>query len=372
MKFTVIGPVYPYRGGIAHYTAQLIKALSDAKHLVFSVSYKRQYPKWLYPGKSDKDPSQSVIHIDALYLLDPLNPITWYQTSKQIDKQKPDLVIIQWWTTFWAPAYAAIGAILRWKKIKVGYIIHNVFPHEQRFFDPWLAKLALSKGNVFLAQTEREKQRLLKLLPRSEVVVSNLPTYTFLTNQQISKEEARNKIGIPLKRPLVLFFGIVRAYKGLKYLIDSMDLMKRENLENHPFLLVAGEIWEDKSLFQEQIERLDLKDCVRLDDRYVPDEEAAIIFSAADMLVAPYIDGTQSAAVGLALGFGLPLVVTEIVAGGIATEKKQNIQVVKAGDAHAISQAIQKTITNTGQKQVIKNNGEEDWKKLVVVLERLA
>ncbi len=113
MKFTVIGPVYPYRGGIAHYTAQLIKALSDAKHLVFSVSYKRQYPKWLYPGKSDKDPSQSVIHIDALYLLDPLNPITWYQTAKQIDKQKPDLVIIQWWTTFWAPAYAAIGAIIK-------------------------------------------------------------------------------------------------------------------------------------------------------------------------------------------------------------------------------------------------------------------
>ncbi len=240
--------------------------------------------------------------------------------------------------------------LLRWKKIKVGYIIHNVLPHEQHFFDPWLAKLALSKGNVFLAQTEREKQKLLKLLPRSEVVVSNLPTYTFLTNQQISKEEARNKIGIPLKRPLILFFGIVRAYKGLKYLIDSMDLMKRENLKNQPFLLVAGEIWEDKSLFQEQIERLDLKDCVRLDDRYVPDEEAAIIFSAADMLVAPYIDGTQSAAVGLALGFGLPLVVTEIVAGGIAAEKKQNIQVVKAGDADAISQAIQKTISNTWTK----------------------
>jgi glycosyltransferase involved in cell wall biosynthesis len=372
MKFTVIGPVYPYRGGIAHYTAQLIKALSDANHMVFTVSYKRQYPKWLYPGKSDKDPSQSATHIGALYLLDPLNPITWYQTAKQIDKTKPDLVIIQWWTTFWAPAYAGLGAILRWKKIKVGYIIHNVFPHEQHFFDSWLSKLALSKGNVFLAQTEGEKQKLQKLLPRSEVVVSNLPTYTFLTTQQISKEEARIKIGFPLNRPLILFFGIVRAYKGLKYLIDSMALMKRENSENIPFLLVAGEIWEDKSLFQEQIERLDLKDCVQLDDRYIPDEEAAIIFSAADMLVAPYIDGTQSAAVGLALGFGLPLIVTEIVADGIAAEKKQNIQVVKAGDANAISQAIKKTISNPEKKLDTENNGEEDWKKLVIVLESLA
>jgi len=371
MKFTVIGPVYPYRGGISHYTAQLIRSLSDAKHSVFSVSFKRQYPKWLYPGKSDKDPSQSVTHIDAQYLLDPLNPITWYQTAKQIDKIKPDLVIIQWWTTFWAPAYAGLVAILRRKKIKVGYIIHNVLPHEQHFFDPWLAKLALSKGNVFLAQTEREKQKLQKLLPRSVVVVSNLPTYTFLTNHQISKKEARKIIGTPQNSPLILFFGIVRVYKGLKYLIDSMALMKREYPETMPFLLVAGEIWEDKTLFQEQIERLDLKDCVRLDDRYVPDEEVAIMFSAADMLVAPYIDGTQSAAVGLALGFGLPLIVTEIVAGGIAAENMQNIQVVKAGDANAISKAIQKAISNPEKKLDTDNHGEEDWKKLVIVLESL-
>ena len=372
MKFTVIGPVYPYRGGIAHYTAQLIQALSIAKHSVYSVSYKRQYPNWLYPGKSDKDPSQSVFHIDAAFLLDPLDPITWYKTVKQIDKKKPDLVIIQWWTTFWAPAYAVIGAILRRKKIKVGYIIHNVLPHEQHFYDPLLAKMALSQANVFLAQTTTEKQRLQKLLPQSEVMVCSLPAYYFLADRQIPKEEARNRMGIQLDRPLILFFGIVRPYKGLKYLIDSMALLKRENPSNLPLLLVVGEIWEDKSLYQDQIKQLDLQDCVRLDNRYVPDEEAAIIFSGVDMLVAPYIDGTQSAAVGLALGFGLPLVVTELVAGGISEENKQNIQVVKAADAEAISQAIQKVISDPGPKNNKEIKGEEDWKKLVDILESLA
>jgi len=372
MKFTVIGPVYPYRGGIAHYTAQLIQALSIAKHSVYSVSYKRQYPNWLYPGKSDKDPSQSVFYIDAAFLLDPVNPITWYKTANQIDKKRPDLVIIQWWTTFWAPAYAVLGAILRRKKIRVGYIIHNVLPHEQHFFDPLLAKIALTQGSVFLAQTDTEKQKLQKLLPGREVMVCSLPAYNFLADRQIPKEVARKRIGIQLDRPLILFFGIVRPYKGLKYLIDSMALLKRENLSNQPFLLVAGEIWEDKSIYQDQIKRLDLQDCVRLDDRYVPDEEVAIIFSAVDMLVAPYVDGTQSAAVGLALGFGLPLVVTEIVAGGIAEENKQYIQVVKAADAEAISQAIQKVISDPGPKYNKEINGKEDWKKLVGILESLA
>jgi glycosyltransferase involved in cell wall biosynthesis len=372
MNFTVIGPVYPYRGGIAHYTAQLVQALSKAGHTVQTISFKRQYPEWLYPGKSDKDPSQSMLRIDAMYLLDPMNPLTWWSAAEQINKQQPDLVLIQWWTTFWAPAYACLSRVLRRKKIKVGYIIHNVIPHEQRFFDPWLAKMALSQGQAFLTQTEREQQKLLQLLPGRHATVCQLPTFTFLTNRQLPKEEARRKMGFPLNRPLILFFGITRPYKGLKYLIDAMALLKIEISDHQPYLLVAGEIWEDKIAYQEQIERLDLTDCVRLDDRYVPDEEAAVMFSAADMLVAPYVDGTQSAAAGLALGFGLPVVLTDIIAGGISEENRRYIRVVKAGNVEIIAQAIQEVISEIKHVYPRHLPAEGDWQQLVIQLEELA
>jgi glycosyltransferase involved in cell wall biosynthesis len=372
MNFTMIGPVYPYRGGIAHYTAQLIQALSKAGHDVQTVSFRRQYPDWLYPGTTDKDPSLEMLQLDAQYLLDPMNPFTWWLATDQIYKHRPDLVVIQWWTTFWAPAFACLSAELRRKKLKVGFIIHNVLPHEQRFFDPWLARMALSQGQVFLAQTEREKQRLLQLLPGRQVRVCQLPTYTFLTNRQLPKEEARRKMGFPLNRPLILFFGIVRPYKGLKYLLDSMAILKGKNPVDLPFLLVAGEIWEEKEIYQEQIKRLDLNECVRLDDRYVPDEEAAVMFSAADMLVAPYVDGTQSAAAGLALGFGLPLVVTDIVAGGISEENQQYVRVVKASDAEVIAQAIQQVISEPRPLQFRYHNVEDEWKRLIISLEEFA
>jgi glycosyltransferase involved in cell wall biosynthesis len=371
MNFTVIGPVYPYRGGIAHYTAQLIVALNKAGHNVQVISFKRQYPEWIYPGKSDKDPSQINWQIDAQYLLDPINPLTWWSSFKNINQQRPALVVFQWWTTFWAPAFTCLAVLLKRKNFKIGYIIHNVLPHEQRFFDPFLAKMALSRGQVFLAQTEREKKKLLLLLPGRNVKVCNLPTYSFLTDRKLPKEEARQKIGVPISHPLILFFGIVRPYKGLKYLIDSISILKRNNPENSLFMIVAGEIWEDKTAYQKQIESLNLTSCIRLDDRYVPDEEAAVMFSAADVLVAPYVSGTQSAAVGMALGFDLPVVVTDVVADGISEENRHYIRVVKAGDADILAQAIQQVIAEPKFTHPM-HQSDVEWQRLIGCLEEFA
>jgi glycosyltransferase involved in cell wall biosynthesis len=344
----------------------------NAGHTVQTISFKRQYPKWLYPGISDKDPSQNVHQIDANYVLDPINPFTWWNAANQIAKQKPDLVLIQWWTTFWAPAFAWLSADLRRRKLKVDFIIHNVFPHEQRFYDPWLAKMALSHGRAFIALSEKEQQKLLRLLPGRFVKVCQHPIYTWLNDRKLPKEEARRKLGFPLDRPLLLFFGIVRPYKGLQYLIASMAILKDINIEHQPILLVAGEIWGDKLAYREQINRLGLSDCVYLDDRYVPDEEVAVMFSAADMLVAPYVDGTQSGAAELALGFGLPLIMTDIIAEGISKEKLPYIQVVNAGDAKAFAQAIQHVISDSRESNTKLVSADDDWKRLVNTIEDLA
>jgi len=370
MRISMIGPVYPYRGGIAHYTGQLIQALVAQGHAVQTISFKRQYPGWLYPGASDKDPSRSRLQVEAEYLLDPLYPWTWQKTVRQIIQQQPELVVIQWWTTFWAPAYAWLAGALHRQGLKVVYVIHNVLPHEQRFFDPWLARLALRQGHAFVAQTEREKGRLLSLLPGRTVAVCPLPMYTLMADARLPREEARRSLGYPLDRPLLLFFGIIRPYKGLKYLLDALS--KLVDMPSAPHLIVAGEIWEDKEAYQAQIKELGIADRVRLEDRYVPDEEAVVMFSAADMLVAPYVDGTQSAAAGLGLGFGLPLVVTEVVAGGIAPENQVNVRVVPAADSTALAQAIRQLLDYPPIPGIDPIAPEADWQRLVRTLEAMA
>lgn len=372
MHFSVIGPVYPYRGGIAHYTTQLVQAMSSAGHIVHTMSFKQQYPAWLYPGVSDKDPSRIVKQVEAEFLLDPINPLTWRKAVHHISAQKPDLVVIHWWATFWAPAFAWISSGLRRKHLKVVYLIHNVLPHEQRMFDPWLAKMALSPGNAFIVQTELQQQQLLRLLPGRSVEIRPHPVYTRLVELQIPKADARIKLGFPTDRPLILFFGIVRPYKGLKNLIEAMALINRDNTISLPLLLVAGEIWEDKDAYRHQIDRLNLANCVRLDDRYVPDEEAAVMFSAADMFVAPYLTGTQSGTASMALGFGLPMVVTEVVAGGISEENRGGLKIVAAGDASALAQAIQQVLTDPDRARPAPATGTEDWRRLVTTLEGLA
>ena len=368
MRVTLIGPVYPYRGGIAHYSAQLVQALEAAGHSVDTISFKRQYPGWLYPGASDRDPSQDGLRVKADYLLDPLYPWTWMKALQRISKQSPDLVVIQWWTTFWAPAFAYLAAGLRRKGIRVVFIIHNVFPHEARFFDRPLAKLSLKQGSAFVAQTEREKERLLALLPGRRVALCTLPVYSVLAGKCIPLREARRKLGLAENTPVLLFFGIVRAYKGLKVLVEA--LAQLGEAEHSPILLVVGEIWEDKNGYRQLISRLGLEKRVRLEDRYVPDEEAALMFSAADMMVAPYIGGTQSGAVGMALGCGLPMVVSEVVAAGIAPENRANVSVVPAGDVTALAEAIRKVLHERREAGRVAG-AEDDWWRLVRTLEAL-
>lgn len=308
MRFVIVGPVYPYRGGIAHYTSRMAQAAIEEGHEVKVISFARQYPRFLYPGKSDRDPSQEVMRIEADYLLDPLYPWTWERAIKEIDKFSPELVVIQWWTTFWAPAFGWISYRLR-NHIKVAFLIHNVVPHEARFFDPWLAKLVLRQGNKHIVQSESQRQKLKELLPKADPVLIEHPLYDQFAEKRMSKEEARRRLGLPEDRPVLLFFGIVRPYKGLTNLIEALALVYQEGYS--PLLIVAGEFWEDVEFYKRRIQELGLQEAVRIYNYYIPNEEVPVFFSAADVFVAPYTGGTQSGALKIALAFGLPVVASE-------------------------------------------------------------
>jgi len=344
MKITLVGPVYPYRGGIAHYTSHLAKKLIANGYQTQVISFRRQYPAWLYPGKSDKDPSAHPLTVPAKYLLDPFFPWTWWQTAQEIRAFAADIVVIQWWTTFWAPAFAVLSWMLRQKGIRVIFLIHNVLPHEEKPWDRSFAKAVLSHGMGFITQTQRENERLNALLPNSHALVIPHPIYNELKKPLISKNEARQSINLPVNKIILLTFGIVRRYKGLDILLEAISLLPQ--FQSKIFLVIAGEFWDNKENYLSQIKDLGIGDRVRIVDRYLPDEEVALFFSASDVLIAPYVGGTQSGAINLGFGFGIPMIVSEKVSAGISPENRALVTIVPAGNSRQLAIAIEKFIQN--------------------------
>lgn len=366
MKLTLIGPVYPYRGGIAHYTTSLAEALKKHGHELQIVSFIRQYPAFLYPGKSDKDPSANSNHIQAQYVLDPIYPWTWLQAASSIRKFEPALVIFMWWTTFWGPAYAGLAYLLVDVAKKV-FLIHNVIPHESKPWDRWLARLALRSGNVFIVQSPHELEKLKEFVTEVNISYCKHPVYQRFSDQIVSKEDARKSLNLPARRtkPVLLFFGIIRPYKGLKVLLDAIS---KAGIQSQ--LIVAGEFWEDVETYNKQIIDLGLTEQVTLINRYIPDEEAHLLFSASDGFLAPYLEGTQSGAVERAFGYGLPVIVSEKIAAGITDANISKIHVVPSGDVPQLVQALQK-FDRVVTEHRVPEPAQDDWNRMVETIENL-
>lgn len=366
MRLTLIGPVYPYRGGIAHYTGLLSRALRQHNHEIQLISFQRQYPGWLYPGKTDREPGKPIVDLAAQYTLDPLYPWTWSRTSRTILDYQPQAVIIQWWTTFWAPAFSRLATALRKSNIPVIFIIHNVMPHEVKRWDTWLANLALSRGDRFIVQSNREEKRLRALLPKAEIQTCPLPVFDLNQSKGLSRGAAIEQIDLDPAGPILLCFGIVRPYKGLQYAIQAVAGLEELGQTYH--LLVAGEIWEDKQLYVDLVHQLNITKQVTFEDRYIPNEEIENYFSAANVFLAPYIDGTQSAAIKLALGYGVPIVASDILADDMLTQSSRAF-FVPPGDVTALSRAIESAVNLKGSMQPATNLVEESWTRLVRTIE---
>lgn len=362
MKISLIGPVYPYRGGIAHYTASLAQAMSEF-HVTQLISFKSQYPRWLYPGESDKDFSQQPLAYPAAFLLEPFNPISWLNSLRALEAFTPDLVVLQWWTTFWAPAF---GMMLRWlarAKISTIVLVHNVLPHEPKLWDMPLTQWAWHPQKLFLVQTQLEETRARALKPNALIKITSHPVYHF-KKHEFSPKTCKARLGVPIHQPLILFFGLVRPYKGLQYLLEAAALLKQE--KQIFYCLVAGEFWESRKKYEDQIRVLGITDCVRLDDRYVANEEIEILFMAADIFVAPYIGGTQSGAVSMAIGFGTPIVITQ--EAWLPNDKNYPAQCVPPADAAALAKALHFQLAKPAQRHQTQER-EPSWHALIQTIE---
>lgn len=316
MKITVVGPTYPYRGGIAHYTTLLVKHLRGAGHATKLYSYTRQYPRWLFPGKTDKDPSQVPLQVECEYVLDPINPFTWWRLCRKVRSEAPDVVVLQWWVPYWTPSLTMIG---RWLKrhtsARIVFICHNVVPHEGGgAIDRRLTMTVLYYGDAFIVHSEQDRHRLHALLPNAAIVKAQIPSYSELAQESsaTTTEELRVELGVPDDRPTLLFFGFVRPYKGLEYLIEALPLVLKR-LKVH--LLVVGEFWVPPEFYLHYAQELGVADAMTLCNRYVPNETLAAYFGLADVVVLPFVSATQSASVQLAFGFGKPVITTRV--GGL-------------------------------------------------------
>ncbi len=309
MKIDLVGPAYPFRGGISHYTTLLFKHLKEC-HTAKLYSFKRQYPRFLFPGETDRDSSQVPLQDkDAQPILDSLNPYSWMRVAAKIAKDKPELVIFPWWVVFWAPQFLTILVYLkRFSKTKILFICHNILEHEGHRIKYAISKRVLCRGDYFIVHSSEEKARLVQAIGERPIRVCFHPTYEIFNEGGISREQARSQLGIS-EENVLLFFGFVREYKGLKYLLQAMpEILNKLDVR----LVIAGEFWEDKDSYLKQIDALEIASKVTIVDRYIPNEEMPAYFRASDLVAMPYVSVSGSGLVQLAFGFDKPVVVSRI------------------------------------------------------------
>ncbi len=337
-RVVVIGLSHPFRGGIAHYSTLFVRELRR-RHEVSFITFYRQYPDFLFPGTTQFDDSSKPLVEDNDQRIDSMNPLSWYRTAKAINQWEPDLIVIQWWHPFFAPAFGMITRFLHPSlKSRVCFLCHNVLPHESSPLQRLLTRFAFRHSRFFVVHSQQDEQQLTALQKGGSVKRGCHPTYSEFANYETyTSEKSRETLAIPDERKVILFFGLIRGYKGLHVLIDAMQKVVAR-LPCH--LVIAGEFYDDSQPYLDRILAKNLDDYVTLVDRYIPNEELAMYFSGAEVVVLPYLSATQSGIVQVAFGFETPVITTNV--GGLpeAVDHGRTGLVVEPDDAGALADAI--------------------------------
>jgi glycosyltransferase involved in cell wall biosynthesis len=312
-RIALVGPLHPWRGGLAQYLQLLGEAL-EAHAEVRAVTFTRQYPGFLFPGTSQFDPQAPRPRFPTAALLDSIGPLSWRRSAAHLERFAPGAVVLKWWMPFFAPAFASSVGSLRRRGTRVVLVCDNLLPHEPRFYDRAFSNWMMRNSDGYLvmsASVERDLDTLKPGAPRRRVPH---PFYAQFDQGRWTRESARAALG--LQGEVALFFGYVRHYKGLDTLLRAW----REVRVARPdaTLVVAGEFYERPAAYEALA-----RDAggVRLLSRYIPDEEVEALFRAADVTVLPYRSGTQSGVTHVAYALGVPVIATRV--GGI-TETVQD------------------------------------------------
>lgn len=352
MKISLLSAFYPYRGGIAQFSAMLYRAL-EVENEVKAYTFKRQYPNFLFPGKSqfvtdDDNPDP----IQAERVLDSVNPFSFRSTSVKINAFEPDLLIGQYWMTFFGPSMGGVHKRID-NKTKRITIIHNIIPHEKHFFDERANNFFLKYSDGFVVMSDTVLNDLLSFKPDAKYLRIDHPVYSQFGAKK-DQYGAIEELGLPKDKKYLLFFGFIRTYKGLDLLIEALA-----ELSSDIHLIIAGEVYGSFEKYQQLVDALNLGERIHLFNDYISDDEVRTYFSAADVCMLPYKGATQSGITAISHHFDLPIIATDV--GGLKEKIRHNETglIVKKPNGCLIASEVNNYFSN-GLKQVFSKNIKEE------------
>ena len=332
MRISVFSAFYPFRGGIAQFNARLFRALEKGNE-VKAFTFSTQYPHLLFPGKTQfVTPEDKADPIPAERIVNPFNPLTYARAIKRLKNSNPEILIVNHWMSFFGFCFRFLWCGAGKNTLKIA-LIHNLFPHERKFFDKALTSFFLKRADACIVLSDTVRKDLLSLLPNASFLQLEHPWYDHFGDKQ-DKKKAREHLNLLSDKKTILFFGLIREYKGLDLLIEAFS----EVSDDHQ-LLIAGEIYGDNTKYRTMISSSKASARIHLIDRYISDEEVKWFFSASDICVLPYRSATQSGVTATAFHFEVPVVVTDVgglrqtvesCGGGVIAEKIDPVSIRKA------------------------------------------
>ena len=371
-KIIIIGPGHPLRGGLATFNQRLAKEFNDTGNDCTIYSFSLQYPAIFFPGKTQysDEPAPAGIKIESI--INSINPLNWIKIGDRLRKEKPDIIVVRYWMPFMGPA---LGTILRKagknKITKIICIADNIIPHEHRPGDSTLTKYFLKSCDAFITMSEKVLKDLHLFEKKKPAIMVQHPLYDNF-GEAITKTEAREKIGLAIDEKIILFFGFIRPYKGLDILLKAMadKRIKEAGIK----LMIAGEYYEDEKRYSEIIKQLGIEDQLILRTDFIPDSAVRNFLCAADMVIQPYRNATQSGVTPLAYHFEKPMVVTNV--GGLPSlVPHEKAGLITEPDPTSIADAILR-FYQLGENYFIPHLRTEkkkySWSNLVNAITKLA
>ncbi len=367
MRIVILGTAHPYRGGLASYNERLARQFMSENHEVKIMTFTLQYPGFLFPGKTQYTDGSAPEGINISRILNSINPFNWIRTGYRIRKENPDILIIKYWHPFMAPCFGTVARIAGKKKkskTRVICIFDNVIPHEKSMIDRILTRYFVRSidGAVVMSKSVGDDLKTFRInIPAAFNPHPLYDNYGTL----ISREEALKRLKLDAGYSYLLFFGFIRAYKGLDLLLEAFADNRFRNRKLK--LIIAGEFYESDTPYKAIIEKHNIADDIILYDHFIREEEVALLFSAADFVVQPYRSATQSGVTQIAYHFEKPMLVTDV--GGLSeiVINGKSGYVVPPEPAK-IADAIDDFFTNNRQEFFIKGVKEEKakftWDKL--------
>ena len=348
-KIIILGPAHPLRGGgITTFNERLAKEFMQQGFATSIYSFSLQYPGFLFPGKTQWSEEPAPAGLDIHSRINSINPLNWISVGKEIKNLKPDIVVVRYWLPFMGPCLGTILRIIKKNKhTRIICIADNMIPHEKRFGDKVFTNYFIKPVDAFITMSEKVMSDLRSFTSTKPAQLVPHPLYDNF-GEKISKQAAREKLGIDPNKKILLFFGFIRKYKGLDMLLEAMKLVKEKTKQlpadasldaTHCQLMVAGEFYDERKIYEQQIDELGIRDQLILHTDFINDSDVKYYLSAADVLVQPYRNATQSGVTPLAYHFEIPMIVTNV--GGLPSlVPHDRVGLVAEPNAKSLSEQI--------------------------------